>query len=74
MFEEAGHAFEAQGIKVRQGDHRRAEHDRPQGQAWSNQLTAGIKGLFKKNKVTFLAGHGSFVGQGRRLLEGQGWR
>ena len=27
------------------------------------QLTTGIKGLFKKNKVTFLAGHGSFVGQ-----------
>ena len=28
------------------------------------QLTQGIAGLFKKNKVTFLAGHGSFVGQG----------
>lgn len=26
------------------------------------QLTQGIKALFKKNKVTFLAGHGSFVG------------
>jgi dihydrolipoamide dehydrogenase len=33
------------------------------------QLTQGIKGLFKKNKVTFLAGHGSFVGQ----VEG-GWQ
>jgi dihydrolipoamide dehydrogenase len=27
------------------------------------QLTQGIKGLFKKNKVTALAGHGSLVGQ-----------
>jgi pyruvate/2-oxoglutarate dehydrogenase complex dihydrolipoamide dehydrogenase (E3) component len=26
------------------------------------QLTSGIKGLFKKNKVTLLNGHGSFVG------------
>jgi len=26
------------------------------------QLTSGIRGLFKKNKVTLLAGHGSFVG------------
>ena len=29
-----------------------------------NQLTGGIKGLFKKNKVTMLNGHGSFVAQG----------
>ena len=28
-----------------------------------NQLTGGIKGLFKKNKVTLLTGHGSFVGK-----------
>jgi dihydrolipoamide dehydrogenase len=27
------------------------------------QLTAGIKGLFKKNKIALLAGHGSFVGR-----------
>ena len=27
------------------------------------QLTSGIKGLFKKNKVTLLPGHGKFVGQ-----------
>ena len=27
------------------------------------QLTSGIKGLFKKNKVTLLNGHGSFVGR-----------
>ena len=28
-----------------------------------DQLTGGIKGLFKKNKVTLLNGHGSFVAQ-----------
>jgi dihydrolipoamide dehydrogenase len=28
------------------------------------QLTGGIKGLFKKNKVTLLPGHGKFVGGG----------
>ncbi len=28
-----------------------------------DQLTSGIKGLFKKNKVTLLAGHGKFVGR-----------
>jgi dihydrolipoamide dehydrogenase len=33
------------------------------------QLTSGIKGLFKKNKVTFLAGHGSFVAK-----EGDLWK
>ena len=34
-----------------------------------NQLTSGIKMLLKKNKVTFLAGHGSFVGK-----EGDFWK
>jgi dihydrolipoamide dehydrogenase len=28
-----------------------------------NQLTSGVKGLFKKNKVTLLNGHGAFVAQ-----------
>lgn len=28
-----------------------------------DQLTSGIKSLFKKNKVTLLAGHGKFVGR-----------
>ncbi|MGB8543891.1 MAG: dihydrolipoyl dehydrogenase, partial [Azonexus sp.] len=34
-----------------------------------NQLTGGIKMLLKKNKVAFLAGHGSFVGK-----EGEFWK
>jgi dihydrolipoamide dehydrogenase len=28
-----------------------------------SQLTSGIKGLFKKNKVTLLPGHGKFIGR-----------
>src|SRR5574337_1144357 len=68
LFEEAGHAFEEQGISV--GTPR---IDVPTMIARKakivDQLTGGIKGLFKKNKVTFLPGHGSFVGQG-----GSGWQ
>ena len=33
------------------------------------QLTSGIKGLFKKNKVTLLSGHGKFVGGGEDAWE-----
>ncbi len=33
------------------------------------QLTSGIKGLFKKNKVTGLNGHGSFVGKEGELYK-----
>ena len=68
LFEEAGHSFEAQGIKVG-----KATIDVPTMKGRKdgvvNQLTAGIKGLFKKNKVTFLAGHGSFVAK-----EGDLWK
>jgi dihydrolipoamide dehydrogenase len=31
------------------------------------QLTSGIRGLFKKNKVTLLVGHGKFVASPRRI-------
>lgn len=62
LFEEAEHSFEGQGIKL--GG--KVSIDVPAMVARKNkvvdQLTQGIKGLFKKNKVTFLAGHGSFEG------------
>ena len=68
LFEEAGHSFESQGIKVG-----KATIDVPVMKARKdgvvNQLTSGIKMLLKKNKVTFLAGHGSFVGK-----EGDYWK
>ena len=62
LFEEAGHSFAAQGIsvgtpKIDVG----TMVGRKNGIV--TQLTSGIKGLFKKNKVTLLSGHGSFVAQ-----------
>ena len=63
MFEEAGHAFADQGISV--GTPKIDVTKMIARKATIvTQLTQGIAGLFKKNKVTFLAGHGSFVGQG----------
>ena len=60
LFEEAGHAFAEQGIKVGT-----PSIDVPtmigRKAKVVDQLTSGIKGLFKKNKVTMLPGHGSFV-------------
>ncbi|HET7775637.1 MAG TPA: dihydrolipoyl dehydrogenase [Azospira sp.] len=68
LFEEAGHTFAAQGIQVSA-----PKIDVPtmigRKSTVVTQLTSGIKGLFKKNKVTQLNGHGSFVGQG-----GAGWQ
>lgn len=68
LFEEAAHTFADQGIVVSA-----PKIDVPKMIARKTtvvtQLTQGIKGLFKKNKVTFLAGHGSFVAQG-----GAGWQ
>ena len=62
LFEEAGHAFEGQGISVGTPKIDVAKMiARKSGIV--DQLTGGIKGLFKKNKVTLLNGHGSFVGK-----------
>ncbi len=62
LYEEASHAFVMHGIGV---DNLRVDvgtmvrrKDNIVG-----QLTAGIRGLFKKNKVTLLAGRGSFAGR-----------
>jgi dihydrolipoamide dehydrogenase len=64
MFEEAGHAFADQGISVGTPKIDVAKMlGRKNGIV--DQLTGGIKGLFKKNKVTMLNGHGSFVGQAK---------
>lgn len=62
LFEEAGHSFAAQGISVGTPS---IDVGTMVGRknAIVNQLTSGIKGLFKKNKVTLLNGHGSFVAQ-----------
>ena len=63
LFEEAGHEFEAQGISVGTP---KIDVSKMIGRKSTivTQLTGGIKGLFKKNKVTMLNGHGAFVGAG----------
>lgn len=68
LFEEAGHGFADQGIVVGKPKIDVAQMlKRKNGIV--DQLTGGIKGLFKKNKVTFVAGHGRFVAR-----EGERWR
>ena len=61
LFEEAGHAFADQGITVGAPKIDVAKMIARKANIVT-QLTQGIAGLFKKNKVTFLAGHGTFVG------------
>jgi dihydrolipoamide dehydrogenase len=60
LFAEAGHSFALQGISVSD-----PKIDVPTMIARKStivdQLTGGIKGLFKKNKVVLLNGHGAFV-------------
>ena len=62
LFEEAAHGFADQGIAVGTPT---IDVTRMVGRkdAIVKQLTTGIKGLFKKNKVTLLNGHGAFVGR-----------
>ncbi len=61
LFAQAAHDFAAQGIQVSA-----PKIDVPtmigRKNGIVNQLTSGIKSLFKKNKVTLLPGHGAFVG------------
>ncbi len=62
LFHEANHAFvmhgiTAENVKMDVGTMVRRKDN------IVTQLTSGIKGLFKKNKVTLLAGHGSFAGR-----------
>lgn len=68
MFEEAGHSFAGQGITVGElgidVDKMLARKD-----GIVDQLTDGIKGLFRKNKVTLINGHGSF-----EKGDGETWR
>ncbi len=60
LFEEAGHGFADQGIVVGKPKIDVAKMLERKNSI-VDQLTGGIKGLFKKNKVTFIAGHGRFV-------------
>ena len=67
LYDEAQHSFQmhgitAQGVKIDVGTMVQRKDN------IVTQLTSGIKGLFKKNKVTLLPGHGKFVGR-----EGDRW-
>lgn len=62
LFEEVGHNFADQGICVGAPIIDVARMSARKN-AIVKQLTSGIKGLFKKNKVTLLNGHGAFVGR-----------
>ena len=68
LFHEANHAFVMHGIsasdvKMDVGTMVRRKDN------IVTQLTSGIKGLFKKNKVTLLAGQGSFSGRENELWQ-----
>ncbi|MDT3669199.1 MAG: dihydrolipoyl dehydrogenase [Aromatoleum sp.] len=64
LFEEAEHAFPTQGIRIDGKVSIDVATMITRKNKVVDQLTGGIKGLFKKNKVTFLAGHGSFESAG----------
>ncbi len=68
LFDEAGHGFvmhgiSADGLKVDVPTMVRRKDN------IVTQLTSGIRGLFKKNKVTLLPGHGKLAGR-----EDDGWQ
>lgn len=67
LYEQANHAFRMHGIGVDGVRMDVATMLRRKDNIVA-QLTGGIRGLFKKNKVTLLAGHGRFVGR-----EGDKW-
>jgi dihydrolipoamide dehydrogenase len=70
LFDDANHAFvmhgiTAEGVKMDVATMIRRKDN------IVTQLTSGIRGLFKKNKVTLLTGHGSFVGRDNELWQVQ---
>ena len=62
LFDEANHAFVMHGITATDVKMDVATMMRRKDNIVT-QLTSGIRGLFKKNKITLLAGHGRFAGR-----------
>ena len=60
LYDHVNHAFVMHGIKVENVEMDVKTMMRRKDNI-VGQLTQGIKGLFKKNKVTLLPGHGRFV-------------
>jgi dihydrolipoamide dehydrogenase len=67
LYEQAHHSFRMHGIGV-DGVHMDVATMLRRKDNIVSQLTTGIRGLFKKNKVSLLPGHGRFVGR-----EGDKW-
>ncbi|HWU84732.1 MAG TPA: dihydrolipoyl dehydrogenase, partial [Rhodocyclaceae bacterium] len=67
LYAQANHAFRMHGIGV-DGVRMDVATMLRRKENIVTQLTTGIRGLFKKNKVTLLPGHGRFVGR-----EGDRW-
>ncbi|MHB1428403.1 MAG: dihydrolipoyl dehydrogenase [Rhodocyclaceae bacterium] len=68
LFDEANHAFVMHGISAENVRMDVATMVRRKDNIVT-QLTQGIKGLFKKNKVTLLPGKGSFAGRENELWQ-----
>ena len=68
LYDEANHAFVMHGITAENVQMDVATMVRRKDNIVT-QLTGGIKGLFKKNKVTLLAGFGSFVGRENEMWQ-----
>jgi dihydrolipoamide dehydrogenase len=62
LYDQANHAFVMHGISVKDVKIDVTSMIRRKNNIVT-QLTSGIKGLFKKNKVTLLPGHGKFAGR-----------
>jgi dihydrolipoamide dehydrogenase len=60
LYEKANHEYEAHGIKLSKVELDLAAMMKRKDEVTSG-LNKGIEGLFKKNKVTYLQGFGSFV-------------
>ncbi|MDK9726041.1 MAG: dihydrolipoyl dehydrogenase [Sterolibacteriaceae bacterium MAG5] len=68
LYDEASHAFVMHGISVSDVKMDVGTMVRRKDNIVT-QLTGGIKGLFKKNKVTLLAGLGSFAGRENEMWQ-----
>ncbi len=68
LFDEANHAFVMHGITAENVTMDVGTMVRRKDNIVT-QLTSGIKGLFKKNKVSLLAGRGSFAGRENELWQ-----
>ena len=69
-FEEAGHTFAGQGIKVGKLELDLATMMERKTKVVGD-LTKGVEFLFKKNKVTYLKGAGKLLGGGKVAVEGE---